>query len=305
MSKTEQLPLFDMGYDRAEGATAFTFTPEPSHAATPPNHSGPSRTTQVSTEPPPSLPPGAKWREIVTPYQSIGFTLVQSKRRSIGLQITDDGLRVTAPQWVGLGQIDDAVIQKAPWILSKLAHYQDRKQRLAMAQTQWCCGGQIAYLGKQITLTLGHPGTAAHTFDGNALRPEDNDVLHLNLPAYADRSRIRDSVDTWLQARARQWFGLRLDDFQARFGVMPGQWRLSAAATRWGSCNSAGHIMLNWRLVHFQPDIIDYVIAHELAHLRFMNHSRDFWQEVERLCPSFKSARDFLRGHDPASLPLL
>ncbi|ROT45936.1 M48 family metallopeptidase [Pusillimonas sp. NJUB218] len=306
MAKTEQLPLFDAGYALSETPAAFGGTLGPTHdLITPSRHSTPNRSTQIKTEPPPSLPPGAKWREIDTPHQAIGFTLVRSKRRSIGLQITDDGLRVTAPQWVGLGQIDDAVVQKAAWILSKLAHYQNRKQRLAMAQTQWRGGGQIAYLGRQITLALGHPGTAPHQFEGNDLQPAPGNVLHLNLPTHADHTRIRDSVDTWLQARARHWFGLRLDDFHAKFGVMPKQWRLSAAATRWGSCNSAGHIMLNWRLVHFEPAIIDYVIAHELAHLRFMNHSRDFWQEVERLCPPFKSARDFLRGHDPASLPLL
>src|SRR5690606_804020 len=83
------------------------------------------------------------------------------------------------------------------------------------------------------------------------------------------------------------------------------RWRLSSAATRWGSCSSDGNIMLNWRLIHFEPDIIDYVIAHEIAHLREMNHSKDFWREVGLILPGFERARDALRQHAPGSLPLI
>lgn len=298
MPKTEQLSLFDA---------------VPDVAGVPVDHSkrrsgkslAPAGLGTVKIEPPPSLPMGAKWREVNTPHQPIGFTLMRSRRRSIGLQITDDGLRVTAPQWVGLRQVDEAVISKAPWILGKLAHYQSRKERLAMAQTQWCDGGQIPYLGKRIRLSLGHALRVAHTFSGNPLAPLEHDLLKLNLPISADHARIRDSVDVWLQGQALAWFRLRLEAFDKQFGLTPAGWRLSAAATRWGSCNCSGNIMLNWRLIHFEPAIIDYVIAHELAHLSFMNHSRDFWQEVERLCPGFQVARDQLRGHDPAALPLL
>lgn len=304
MEKSEQLTLFDVPGPAAPLSSPSCLTDETVSFAL---HSGPGNhaPTKVITRPPPSLPLGAKWREIDTSLQPIGFTLIRSRRRSIGLLITDDGLRVTAPQWVGLRQIDDAVQSKAAWIIEKLGTYQARKERLALAETQWCHGGQIPYLGQRIVLSLGEAINRTFQFQGDSLAPRSGDRLSLNLPTFAEHSRVRDCVDSWLQEQARVWFSMRFDDFRSRFELAPSSWRLSAASTRWGSCNSAGKIMLNWRLIHFDKPIVDYVIAHELAHLSFMNHSRDFWREVERLCPGFEQARNTLRGHNPASLPLL
>src|SRR5690606_24676448 len=107
----------------------------------------------------------------------------------------------------------------------------------------------------------------------------------------------------WLQQRAGAVFGSRLAHFLQVSGLKIRRWRLSSAATRWGSCTSDGNIMLNWRLIHFAPSIIDYVIAHELAHLREMNHSRDFWAEVGNIMPDYEAAKNVLRRHDPATLP--
>ena len=138
---------------------------------------------------------------------------------------------------------------------------------------------------------------------GDADAPRDGDTLWLALPANADQGRIRDAAQAWLQQRAGAWFGARLAHFLQISGLKIRRWRLSSAATRWGSCTSDGNIMLNWRLIHFAPAIIDYVIAHELAHLREMNHSQDFWREVGQILPDFEDAKNILRRHDPASLP--
>ena len=126
---------------------------------------------------------------------------------------------------------------------------------------------------------------------GDADAPRDGDTLWLALPANADQGRIRDAAQAWLQQRAGAWFGARLAHFLQISGLKIRRWRLSSAATRWGSCTSDGNIMLNWRLIHFAPAIIDYVIAHELAHLREMNHSQDFWREVARSCPISRTPR--------------
>ncbi len=305
MEKSEQLALFDLLPEAMPAGLPPSPISPPSASSRLDSGSGQHKSTSIVITPPPSLPPGAKWREIQTPLQPIGFTLVRSRRRSIGLQITDDGLRVTAPQWVGVRQIDEAVQSKAPWILEKLGHYQTRKERLAMAQTQWCHGGQIPYLGQRIVLSLGETSGASCQFQGDALAPRHGERLAVGLPVTAEHTRIRDSVDIWLQVQATTLFSQRFERFRQRFGLGPSAWRLSAATTRWGSCNSAGRIMLNWRLIHFELPVIDYVMAHELAHLTFMNHSRDFWREVERLCPDFQQARNLLRGHNPSSLPLL
>ncbi|AUA54907.1 Protein of uncharacterised function DUF45 [Achromobacter spanius] len=262
----------------------------------------PNASSRVPTPCPDPLPPGARWREVPTEQQPIGFVLLRSRRRSIGFVITDDGLRVTAPSWVTLTQIDDAVREKARWILTKLREWHARKQQLAIAHTRWQAGGELPYLGKRIVLGVGGDSRQSR-LSGDADAPQDGDTLLLALPSAADQSRIRDAAQAWLQQRAGAWFGARLAHFLQISGLKIRRWRLSSAATRWGSCTSDGNIMLNWRLIHFAPGIIDYVIAHELAHLREMNHSQDFWREVGQILPDFEDAKNILRRHDPASLP--
>ena len=258
----------------------------------------------VPTLRPPNLAPGARWREIQTELQSIGFVLKRSRRKSIGLVINDDGLQVTAPNWVTLPQVDAAVHDKARWIIQKLRLLHERQQHLAMVNTHWANGARIPYMGRRIELSLGH-SQQTHCFCGERFAPQDGDRLLLALPTSADHGRVRDSVHVWLQAAARDWFDQRLQHYLDANGLSIKRWRLSSAGTRWGSCSSEGNIMLNWRLIHFEPAIIDYVVVHEIAHLRHMNHSKDFWREVERILPGFESARNALRQHDPASLPLI
>lgn len=263
-------------------------------------------TTQkiVPTPRPASLSKNAQWRQVQTAIQPIGFVLQRSKRKTIGLVINDDGLQITAPKWVTLRQVDDTICEKMVWILAKLKQRQARQEQLATADAQWKNGGHFPYLGKRTYIELGNPDSHA-TYSGDETTPKDDEILQLPLPVNADRNRIRDSVHSWLQKRAQALFGQRLLHFQEISGLKANRWRLSSAATRWGSCNSDGNIMLNWRLIHFSPDIIDYVVVHEIAHLREMNHSHSFWREVERILPGFQHARSTLKQHDPASLPLI
>ncbi|PLC55401.1 hypothetical protein CR155_04165 [Pollutimonas nitritireducens] len=289
MDLTEQLTLFS-------DSPACNTAPQPAPMA--------RAELTVTTTCPPALPSNARWREVKAAQQTIGYVLQRSRRKSIGLTVNDDGLQVTAPNWVTLSQIDTTVIEKASWILGKLRIRQARQQHQATAATLWQDGGTIPYLGTHIVLKL--DGTQkTPLFLGTAFSPMHGDVLSLALPAAADRNRIRDSVHAWLQQQALAWFGDRLQHFLDATQLKIRRWRLSSAATRWGSCSSDGNIMLNWRLIHFEHAIIDYVIAHELAHLRHMNHSKEFWREVGLILPGFEPARNALRQHDPSSLPLI
>ena len=259
------------------------------------------------TTPPAILAPDTKWRLVSYGDQTLGFVLVRSRRRSIGFVIADEGLRVTAPNWVTLQQIDAAVAEKMNWILSKLKDWQKRKEQLALAHTRWQTGGELPYLGCKIILRIGVPGPHVPQgetyFEGNTQAPQPGQTLWLALPHDADTVRMRDMTQAWLQARARVWFEQRLQHYLAQTGLQIRKWRLSSAATRWGSCTSDGNIMLNWRLIHFSPMIIDYVIAHELAHLREMNHSHDFWAEVQQLYPDYQVARKLLNQYTPDGVP--
>lgn len=263
----------------------------------------------ISMDRPLQLPAGAHWRETVAGQQRLGYILMRSRRRTIGFVISDEGLRVTAPAWASQAQIDDAVRQKARWILSKLEAWQSRREQLSLAHTRWQHEGDFPYLGIAVQLALGAAPIAgalgqAH-YQGDPTLPTAADVLHLSLPMSAESTRVRDITEAWLQQQAAHILQSRLQDMAAQHGLAVRSLRLSSARTRWGSCTSDGRIMLNWRLIHFSPAIIDYVIAHELAHLREMNHSSRFWHEVERIIPEYEQARAALRSHHPGDTPVL
>lgn len=259
------------------------------------------------TPAPSQLRSGSRWREVVHQGMHIGFTLTRSRRRTIGFMVGEDGLRIAAPSWVTLGQIDSAVIEKMPWIIDKLQAMQQRRDRLALAEQAWRSGGTIPYLAQPIKLACASRedpiARAGVTFEGDPLDPQAGQTLWLPIPAHSDSTRIREVAQSWLQQQAKTWFGMRLDYFQARTGLKITSWRLSSAAGRWGSCNNVGVIALNWRLIHFSTRAIDYVIAHEMAHLKELNHSQDFWNEVKAIYPDYMQAKESLRHFSPGDLP--
>jgi predicted metal-dependent hydrolase len=128
--------------------------------------------------------------------------------------------------------------------------------------------------------------------------------LQLALPPHAGETQVRDAVLAWLKVEARRVLGGRLQALSARQAVQPRSWSLSSARSQWGACRQDGHIRLNWRLVHFSLPVIDYVVAHELAHLQELNHSPRFWRVVGELLPGYEAARDEVKKLDLASLPI-
>ena len=137
-------------------------------------------------------------------------------------------------------------------------------------------------------------GAVLHT-DAEALPGVPRLTLHLGLPQAAEPDQIRDVVQSWLQRQAKRIFEERCAHFATRLGVRMTRLSLSSASTRWGSASADGSIRLNWRLVHFALPVIDYVVTHELAHLREMNHSAAFWNVVRAALPGYEQARGVLR----------
>ena len=102
------------------------------------------------------------------------------------------------------------------------------------------------------------------------------------------------AVDQWLKRRAQELLANRIEFFSERLGRSPSSWRLSSARTLWGTCTHDGLIRLNWRLIHLPTDLIDYVVAHEIAHLTELNHSPAFWRTVHRILPEYERAETML-----------
>ena len=248
---------------------------------------------------PPAVLDGAL-RNVFLGGQICAYRLRRARRRSIGFQIDDRGLTVSAPRWVSLREIESAILEKEKWIRSRLAQWQDWRARRKLPTVDFAEGGRLPYLGEDLVLRL-RPELRESEF-----RRVEGGLAELRLPLAADAegSRVRDTVQAWLKAQARTILQERLDVLGARSAVPCKSWALSSARSRWGSCTQDGHILLNWRLVHFPLAVIDYVVAHELAHLKELNHSPRFWRQVAHLLPGFEAARDRIKGEDISALPL-
>ena len=114
---------------------------------------------------------------------------------------------------------------------------------------------------------------------------------------------MRDWVEVWFKKAALTYMDERIKALATRVGVSYRRWGLSSARGRWGSCSSDRRIRLNWRLIHLKPAVIDYVIAHELAHLSEMNHSARFWERVGQIEPNYENSKKELKGVYIPTLP--
>ena len=220
--------------------------------------------------------------------ETISYLLEHRARRTVGLKITAEGLVVHAPKRILAFQLNQVLQQKSNWILSKLQH----RAANHVEKIEWIDGEQLLYLGQDIQLSV-VPSQTNKTLAFTA------NVLSLATPTPKNHALISRKVIQWYKNQAALDFSRRLEILAAKLGVPTPPLTLSNAQSRWGSCNSRGQVRLSWRLLQAPPYIINYVICHELAHLKQMNHSAKFWAVVEQLFPDYKMAEKELKSLSP------
>jgi predicted metal-dependent hydrolase len=227
----------------------------------------------------------------------VAYLFQRAKRRTIGFVVGPDGLVVRAPKWTPVFEVEAALREKSQWITRKLGESRERQTRLHEARIDWSDGVVLPLFGEPMRVVLdpGHRfGAVGASLDCDSCNANAR-VLRVGLPTGATPEQIRDAVQAWLMRHAREHFKHRLDHFATLLQVHWQKLSLSSAGTRWGSARIDGSIRLNWRLIHFRPAVIDYVVAHELSHLRVMNHSPQFWDTVRSVVPNYAELRGQLR----------
>jgi len=220
---------------------------------------------------------------------TINYTLKQSYRtRSIRLEIRrESGLTVVVPRKYTPKQVEDILLQKSRWILRHLTT--GKPLQMPLFKPAPCHGDSLPYLGKTIELSVtaeaGKHTTARFT-DGR---------LVIALTGGVNTSPV---LEAWYRMQARRVFRQKADTFKVIMGLSYNSILIRGQKTRWGSCSAKGNITLNWKLLMAPPEIVDYVIIHELAHRKHMNHSKKFWQFVERYCPRWRECRKWLTKHE-------
>jgi predicted metal-dependent hydrolase len=220
-------------------------------------------------------------RRIALAGTDVDYRLVRARRRTIGMEIDLDGLTVRAPRWVALAEVEAALAERTAWILRTLDAWRNRHREVL--PREWKTGAPILYLGRQLALAVFRsrsPLVRADLFDLTVLHPHAEDEAH-----------IRGFVGHWLRDEALRLVLPGIAHFAGRLARATPPVRISNARSEWGSCNHKGEIRLNWRLAQLPPELAEYVVAHEVAHLVELNHSARFWAVVETLLPGHAARR--------------
>lgn len=238
-----------------------------------------------------SLPPAApapRQRHIHLGNRIVAYDLTTGRRR-LSMAIDERGLRVGAPRGLSNADIEGFLREHAEWVIRKLDEFAGRRSQRLLAVRD---GVHLPVFGEPVPVRV-RPG-------GNRAIWEDAELILFARPD-ADLDALARRA---LQKRAAGHFAERARMFAGRLGHPLPPVALSSARSRWGSCSRRTGLRFNWRLIHLPADLVDYVVAHEVAHLAEMNHSPRFWSQVERLFPEWRRARAELRRLG-ADIPLI
>ena len=230
-------------------------------------------------------------REACINGQTITYTVRRSfKAKLVRLEVRPQtGLMVIVPRYYNIGQLYGLLESKSRWISRNLARFSNLKSSPAKKELR--SGDTVPYLGRDLELVQrkNHDGVGDITLEGNilAVGPElfDNGTLEL-------------ALEQWYRAEAARLIDERTDKLSSNMGISYKRIVIRGQKTRWGSCSRKKNLSFNWKLMMAPEPVIDYVIIHELAHLKEMNHSKRFWELVAEYCPEWRERKKWLKQHE-------
>ncbi len=209
-------------------------------------------------------------------------SIIRSERKSISLAVTDEArLVIRAPLHVSDRYIKDVVRKKTGWIRKKIEEVKNRKP---VPVKKFIQGEAFLYLGRSYPLLFG---------DKMGIDVQITD----NLVVCCGKTLARDVLIHWYRERAMEKISERCHHYSSMTALKPLSVKISNASKRWGSCSSRGSINFAWRLVMAPLEVIDYVVVHELTHLKELNHSKKFWNRVESVIPDYRIRQKWLRDN--------
>jgi len=219
-------------------------------------------------------------RSIQLSEMTIPYVLKHSKKaRYLRMQISNNGeLEVVLPRGFQVIDAEKFIYKKLDWIKKHLS--QNRQSR-----------NKISLLGRDIKVTQNYD-----LFIKNHKVKFGNDHLIIISPS-GSKISIEEAFENWLRKLAKKSLVERVHRIANSLGFKIGRISIRGQKTRWGSCSTAGNLSFNYNLLSFRKEVIDYVIIHELCHLKEMNHSQKFWKLVERFCPNYKYLRKELKNY--------
>lgn len=222
----------------------------------------------------------------------IEYKINYSRRKTMSITVKPDGtIRVAAPKGTAAKTVQDWVASKSKWIAAKLAEVELANRRVAERSYQ--SGEEISYLGMPMRLELINDPHQTRTM----IKGREGTV-QITGPDCSPAA-VKAALETWYRWAAGRYIRARVGYFATQVGRKPGRITIREQKTRWGSCSAQGNLNFNWRIMMAPPEIIDYLVVHELCHLVHLDHSPEFWNLVASIIPDYKARKDWLRknGH--------
>ncbi|MEI6893259.1 MAG: SprT family zinc-dependent metalloprotease [Colwellia sp.] len=238
------------------------------------------------------------------------YQLIRSKRRkTLGLQVRNGHVTIRAPYYVTATFIDTFIQEKSAWLMRKIA-----EQKSKRAFCDFNPNSSILLLGEHFTLNICVAKQASicvsnalvndiDSFSAYKILPRQLNVVlsekvnHRLTDSLARAKQVKKQLEIYFKQEAKQLIIERLEFMSKQTSLIPTKINIRQYRARWGSCNNRGEVSFNYLLMMTPIFVIDYVIVHELCHLVFLNHSKAFWQLVEKHSPDYKTAKDWLKSH--------
>lgn len=226
---------------------------------------------------------------------TIEYTVNRSARRKKTIEITIDavqGVLVAAPVRVSRERIKSVVRNRAEWIVCKVSESDSRPR-----PREFVSGESIPYLGRGVMMIVDPTDTDRATlkFDHWSFRIQAPALLN----AADRRNLVRSELVDWYRKRAEDRVPSIVGRWIPRLGIEPTRVLVRDQRRRWGSCSADGTLRFNWRIVMAEPPVIDYLVVHEMLHLKTPNHSRSYWREFARTMPDYEVRRRRLKEIGP------
>ena len=219
----------------------------------------------------------------------VTYAIRRSARRKKTVAVTVDpggGVLLLAPEDFPTSRLDEVARRKAGWIVRRLQGV--GSNGVPLSPREFVSGESVMYLGRHYRLKVDSGGTGGAKLRGG--------WLHVPAPAGADqRDHVRAALVAWMRSHAAERLPERVEMWCPKAGVEMPRVVISDQKRRWGSCDRNGTIRLNWRIIQAPMRLVDYVVVHELVHLRHRGHGREYWQALGRIMPDYERRREDLR----------
>lgn len=231
--------------------------------------------------------------------ETIQLHIIRSKRKTVCLSVNKDGsVTVKAPlRYPTDEEITDFVEQKIDWIIKQREIQQDREDMRLVRRFE--TDYSFPYLGEEclVEMQKGKKNVVAFQEGKIIIKTPYYDVLATDYDAEENNpaiEKLQSDLKKWYKKQAAAYITKRVDHYKDIIGVTVNSVSIKSRKSQWGSCDSNGDITFSWRLVMARPEAIDYVVIHELCHRKHMDHSRAFWNQVQKYMPDFKEQKKWL-----------